>query len=72
MKREPKGIRAFEEAIHPREYRVFAGVIDRHQWPFLPRLFYYALGGHLGDNRDWLDIDAWADGIGHALRYATA
>ena len=72
MKREPKGIRAFEEAIHPREYRVFAGVIDRHQWPFLSSLFYYALGGHLGDNRDWLDIDAWADGIGHALRYATA
>jgi menaquinone-dependent protoporphyrinogen oxidase len=70
MKREPKGIRGFEEAIHPREYRVFAGVIDRHQWPLRSRWFYYSLGGRLGDNRDWLDIDAWADDIGYALRHA--
>lgn len=49
------------------EYRVFAGVIDRHQWPFLSRLFFYALGGRLGDNRDWPAIDAWAEEIAHAL-----
>src|ERR1700694_5456611 len=29
MNREPKGIRAFEKAISPREYRGFAGVIYR-------------------------------------------
>jgi hypothetical protein len=28
------------------------------------------LAGCLGENRDWLDIDGYADGIGHALRYA--
>jgi menaquinone-dependent protoporphyrinogen oxidase len=67
MKREPGNIRALQQAIRPREYRVFAGVIDRHQWPFFSRLFYYALGGRLGDNRDWRDIDAWADEIGQAL-----
>jgi hypothetical protein len=27
------------------------------------------LAGRLGENRDWLDIDGYADGIGHALRY---
>jgi menaquinone-dependent protoporphyrinogen oxidase len=68
MKREPKDIRALEAAIHPRGYRVFAGVIHREQWPLGSRLFYHALGGRLGDNRDWSDIDAWADGIGRALR----
>jgi menaquinone-dependent protoporphyrinogen oxidase len=63
MTREPRGIRGIQEAIQPRGYRVFAGVIDRHQWPFLSRLFYHALGGRLGDNRDWPDIDAWAEVI---------
>ena len=68
MKREPKGIRTLAEAICPREYRVFAGIIDRHQWPFMSRLFYYSLGGHLGDNRDWRAIEEWAEDIGRALR----
>jgi menaquinone-dependent protoporphyrinogen oxidase len=67
MKREPKGIRDFETAIGPRDYRVFAGVIDRHRWPFLSRLLYHALGGHLGDNRNWPDIEEWANGIARAV-----
>jgi menaquinone-dependent protoporphyrinogen oxidase len=66
MRREPTGIRTIEAALHPRDYRVFAGVIDRHQWPFFSRLFYHALGGHLGDNRDWPAIDAWAAEIADA------
>jgi hypothetical protein len=37
MKREPHGIREIEAAVHPRDYRVFAGVIDRHQWPLMSR-----------------------------------
>jgi menaquinone-dependent protoporphyrinogen oxidase len=68
MKREPRGIADVQRAIHPRDYRVFAGVIDRRQWPFLSRLFYLALGGRLGDNRNWRDIDAWAVDIGRALQ----
>jgi len=42
------------------------GVIDRHQWPFFSRLFFWSLGGRLGDNRDWDEIDAWARGIAEA------
>jgi len=72
MKREPKGIHTLDQAIHPREYRVFAGVIDRHQWPFLSRLLYHSLGGHLGDNRDWPAIEAWAERIRQALRSTNA
>ena len=68
MKREPKGIREFKAASGARDYRVFAGVIDRHQWPFLSRLFYHALGGRLGDNRNWPGIEEWANGIVTTLR----
>ena len=71
MKREPKHIGDLLETLQPRDYRVFAGVIDRHQWPFISRLFYWALGGRLGDNRDWPEIDAWAEGIAGALRNRT-
>jgi menaquinone-dependent protoporphyrinogen oxidase len=68
MTREPRGIADLRSAIQPREYRVFAGVIERHQWPLWSRVFFHALGGRLGDNRDWPEIDAWASSIGHALR----
>jgi menaquinone-dependent protoporphyrinogen oxidase len=67
MRREPKGIRGIEQAIRPRDYRVFAGVIDRHQWPLFSRLFFYAFGGRLGDNRDWVAIDAWTESIARAI-----
>lgn len=67
MTREPRGIDELREATRPRDYRVFAGVIRREQWPLASRLLYHAFGGRLGDNRDWEDIGAWADGIAAAL-----
>jgi menaquinone-dependent protoporphyrinogen oxidase len=67
MRREPRAIGALLETIRPRDYRVFAGVIERRQWPLLSRLLYHALGGRLGDNRDWPAIDAWAQAIAAAL-----
>lgn len=67
MTREPHGIDELREALRPRDYRVFAGVIRREQWPFASRLLYHAFGGRLGDNRDWDEIDAWADGIAGRL-----
>lgn len=69
MKHEPKDIAALQEAIHPRDYRVFAGVISRDRWPLGSRLFYHALGGRLGDNRDWPAIEAWAHQIAYALEH---
>ena len=70
IKKEPKEISEFEQLLHPRDYRVFAGVIDLDHWPAWGRLLFKALGGHAGDNRQWPDIDAWAEEIAHELRAA--
>ena len=50
------------------DYRVFAGVIDLDHWPAWGRLLLKGLGGHNGDNRNWPDIDAWAEKIAQELR----
>jgi menaquinone-dependent protoporphyrinogen oxidase len=68
MKKEPKEISEFEHKLHPRDYRVFAGVIDLDHWPAWGRLLFKALGGHAGDNRQWPDVDAWAEEIAHEVR----
>ena len=67
IKGEPKNIDAIRDLVCPRDYRVFAGVIDVSSWPWYGRLFLRLFGGRPGDNRDWADIEAWADGIGRAL-----
>lgn len=64
---EPKGIADMLADLQPVEYRVFQGVIQKHQWPFWSRVFFHAFGGRFGDHRDWATIDAWADRIGNAL-----
>jgi menaquinone-dependent protoporphyrinogen oxidase len=69
IKKEPREIAEFEQAVHPREYRVFAGVIDLDHWPAWARLLFKAFGGHAGDNRDWPGIDAWAEEIGDRLQW---
>lgn len=68
IKKEPKEIREFEQTLHPRDYRVFAGVIDLEHWPAWGRLLFKALGGHAGDNRHWSDIDSWAEQISSEIR----
>ena len=68
IKKEPKEISEFEHMLHPRDYRVFAGVIDLDHWPAWGRLLFKALGGHAGDNRQRPDIDAWAEEIANELR----
>ena len=65
--KEPKGIAEIRAELRPREYRVFQGVIQKHQWPFWSRLLFHAFGGRFGDHRDWPTIDAWADRIAIAL-----
>lgn len=72
MHKEPKRISEIRADIRPREYRVFQGVIRKHQWPFWSRVFFHAFGGRLGDHRDWPAIDAWAERISRALRTAAA
>lgn len=68
MMKEPRDIREIQQAVRPRGYRVFAGAIERHQWPWASRLFFHLFGGRFGDNRDWPVIDAWAGSISERLR----
>jgi len=65
--KEPRGIRELCSATRARDYRVFQGVIQRHQWPFWSRMFFHAFGGRFGDHRDWPTITAWADKIAASL-----
>lgn len=67
VRREPKGIEQLQARIEPRDYRVFAGVVEAAQWPLPERMFFRALGGRYGDNRDWAAIDAWAQRIADSL-----
>lgn len=68
--KEPKRIGEVLTALHPRGYRVFQGVIRKHQWPVWSRLVFHAFGGRFGDHRDWPAIDAWAGEIARALERA--
>ena len=70
IKKEPREIGEFLDRIRPRDYRVFAGVLNLEHWPAWGRLLFQAFGGHDGDNRDWSDIEAWAMAIGDALNQA--
>jgi menaquinone-dependent protoporphyrinogen oxidase len=61
--KEPKDIAQIRAELRPLEYRVFKGVIRKHQWPFWSRVFFRALGGRFDDHPDWPTIDAWAEQI---------
>jgi menaquinone-dependent protoporphyrinogen oxidase len=67
IKKEPKEIGEFERTLHPRGYRVFAGVINLEHWPAWGRLLCKAFGGRDGDNRNWPHIDEWAEEIAALL-----
>lgn len=70
MKREPREIRWLREAARPRDYRVFAGAIERGRWSLLGGLVLKVFGGGFGDRRNWPEIDAWAVGIARELERA--
>jgi menaquinone-dependent protoporphyrinogen oxidase len=64
---EPKEIPGFQEAIHPRDHRVFFGALDPARLSFaewsclkLPATSLILPGG---DVRDWAQIEQWAAGI---------
>ena len=65
--KEPKRIAEVRSVVQPREYRVFQGVIHKHQWPFWSRVLFRAFGGRFGDHRDWPVIEAWGNQIALAL-----
>jgi menaquinone-dependent protoporphyrinogen oxidase len=48
IKKEPKEISEFEHTLHPRDDRVFAGVIDLDHWPAWGRLLFKPSAGTRG------------------------
>jgi len=68
---EPKDIAGFTEAIHPREHRVFFGVLDPARLGMSERaLRKLPVGRTLlpeGDFRDWAEIEDWATAIAREL-----
>ena len=69
----PPRINAIREALRPRGYQQFAGVVQRQRMTVCSRLIYWAIGGgRYGDLRDWSAIARWADAIATDLRAPAA
>lgn len=72
IRNEPRERDSLRRAVRPRGQRVFAGVVERDQFPLVGRLVFRGFGGRWGDNRDWMEIDAWSDAIARELTMAPA
>ena len=64
---QPNELSEFQQAIKPREHRVFFGVLDHHRLSFAERMVVKAVRAPEGDFRDWEAIDAWAASIARNL-----
>jgi menaquinone-dependent protoporphyrinogen oxidase len=64
---QPKEIAELQEAIHPRDHRIFFGALDHTRLSFPERMVAKAVRAPEGDFRDWGEIDAWAEEIARAL-----
>ncbi len=65
---QPKEKAEFQEAIKPRDHRVFFGVLDHNKLSFTERMMAKAVRAPEGDYRNWEAIDAWAESIARDLR----
>jgi len=64
---QPKEMAEFQQAIRPREQRVFFGALDHQRLSFAERMVVKAVRAPEGDFRDWEAIDAWAASIARNL-----
>src|SRR6266705_705950 len=63
---QPKEMAEFQQAIRPREQRIFFGALDHSRLSFAERVMVKAVRAPEGDFRDWQAIDAWAASIARA------
>jgi len=72
----PREFPELQDAIHPRDQRVFFGALDAGKLGFRDRAIRAMPVGRAllpdGDFRDWSEIDAWAAGIARDLTLAPA
>ena len=64
---QPKERAEFQQAIGPREQRVFFGVLAHGHLSFAERMMAKAVRAPEGDFRDWQAIEAWAASIARDL-----
>ena len=73
---EPRELAEFRAAIHPREHRVFFGVLDPDRLSFTERSLRKLPAARAilpeGDFRDWNEIQEWAYGIAKELAQTQA
>jgi menaquinone-dependent protoporphyrinogen oxidase len=55
------------ESVHPRDHRVFGGVLDPDALGYVERKVIKMVKAPEGDFRDWQAISSYADGIADAL-----
>lgn len=65
---QPKEMTEFQQAIRPREQRIFFGALDHSHLSFAERVMVKAIRVPEGDFRDWHVIEAWAVSIAQHLR----
>lgn len=66
-RRDSKELADLRQVTSCRDHRYFAGVVKKGQWNRFGDLFLLLTGGHLGDQRDWTDIEQWANHIADQL-----
>ena len=64
---QPKEMAQFQQAIGPREHRIFYGALDPSHLSFAERVMVKAVRAPEGDFRDWEAIEAWAASLAREL-----
>lgn len=60
-------VRAFADAVHARDHRVFAGKLDKTDLSIAERAAVRIVHAPYGDVRDWGEIRSWAETIASEL-----
>jgi menaquinone-dependent protoporphyrinogen oxidase len=64
---QPKEMAEFQQAIQPRDQRIFFGALDHKRLSFAERMVVKAVRAPEGDFRDWQAVEAWAARIARDL-----
>jgi len=66
--RFPEALQPIADRVKPRDFAFFGGEIDLEKLNLAERLIVKGVKAPAGDYRDWGVSEAWAQGIGEAIR----
>jgi menaquinone-dependent protoporphyrinogen oxidase len=64
---QPKELAEFQQALRPRDHRIFFGAADHRKLSFAERIALKCVGAREGDFRDWQAIETWVASIARDL-----